>query len=644
MEDTSFSKRVIIGTSGHVDHGKSKLVQALTGTDPDRLKVEKEREMTTDLGFAFLKLTSNQTIPIIDVPGHERFVKTMVAGAAGIDLVLFIVASNEGIAQQTREHLDILKLLHIQKGILVLTKIDLVTDEQIASIEHNIKDFVNGSFLEKAPIVKVSAVTQQGIPALIKEIGKLAEVIQSKETAGIFRQPIDRAFIIQGFGTVITGTVLSGIIRVGDEIEILPQQKQVRVRGLQVCEKSVEHACAGQRAAVNLSGIEKSEIERGNVLCTPGFFSITRRIDAQLTVLPSAKKTLTTNTAVFLHHGASEIAARLVLLKEQRLKESDSTPVQFILEKPLIAAYGDRFIMRSYSPAHTIGGGKILKVHARRHTKKFYADDIAELEFLETAPILKRVHRYISKNHLKIELVSAIAKHLSIAPLELSALLADLAGQQLIVLIGEKDKTVCIDMREYQKLQQHLLDVLASFHKQSPFLAGITPDKLKSMLHKTLHIDDFRYVLKDLEKQNKIKLREGAYSLFAAKTALTQEQSRLRQEIEHEIKKNPFLPPNPDQLLEKLKGKKEDVYTIYHLLLKEGILLKIAGKAVFHKDAVKQAEKMLVDYIKLHKQMTAAVFRDILKSNRKYAVTLLEYFDKINVTRRSGDAHLLKRE
>ena len=381
---------IILGTAGHIDHGKTSLIKALTGVNTDRLKEEKIRGITIELGFASLTLPSGQRIGIVDVPGHERFVRHMLAGASGMDLVALIIAADEGVMPQTREHLEICQLLNVKRGLVVLTKIDMVEEEWLELVEEDVRNFLAGTFLDGAPIIRFSALTGQGKTALLETLGKLCADIQPKPVTGIFRLPVDRVFTIKGFGTVVTGTAISGRVRVGDLVEVYPPQFKARVRNIQVHDENVEEALAGSRTAINLQGIDKLDLERGMVVATPEALLASQRLDARLDILPSAIRPLKNRREVRLHTGTSEELATVILLSQDELPPGESGLVQFRLSAPLAVKPFDRFVIRNVSPALTIGGGHFLHISPPKH-RRLQEGVIKDLEFLEKCSEAERI-------------------------------------------------------------------------------------------------------------------------------------------------------------------------------------------------------------------------------------------------------------
>ena len=428
-------KYIILGTAGHIDHGKSSLVKALTGTDPDRLKEEKERGITLDLGFASLDLPGGNRLGIVDVPGHEGLIKNMLAGVGGIDIVMLVIAADEGIMPQTREHLAICDLLHVKKGLIVLTKMDMVDKDWLALVQDEVREFVKGTFLEKAPLVPVSSKTGENLPLLVQELAKLAAEVTPKSSNGILRLPIDRVFTMKGFGTVITGTLLSGAISAEQEVEILPKGIKTKVRGIQSHNQAVQRAIAGQRTAVNLQGVEKDQLSRGDTIVSAGFFTPTKTLDAKLTLLKQAPRGLKTGSRIRFYNTTQEAIGRITILGTNELAPGEEAFVQLRLEQPVIVQHGDRYILRFYSPMETLGGGMVLNPHTRRHKTATMKESLENLRVLETGTMEDRLALLISGKGLagmeETGAISAIAADKQ----EITSALAALAQKKTVLRV-----------------------------------------------------------------------------------------------------------------------------------------------------------------------------------------------------------------
>jgi len=633
METT---KHVIVGTAGHIDHGKSTLVEALTGTNPDRLEEEKRRGITIDLGFAFLDL-DDVRFGFVDVPGHEKFVRNMLAGVGGIDLLLLVVAADESIKPQTREHFDICRLLGIPRGIVAITKSDLVDPDVLGLVRLEIDEFVRGSFLEGAPVVPVSATTGAGLDAFKKELLRVAETVPAKDAIQHFRLPIDRAFTMKGFGTVVTGTLVSGALQTEDEAELYPLRKRVRVRGLHSGGKAVARALAGQRTAVNLAGIERDEIQRGMVLGPPAIFEPTKRLDARITLLNSARP-LKNRARVHFHQGTAEAIADVVLIANSELAPGQSALAQLRLDQPVLLLPGDRFILRQFSPVVTIGGGTALDVHAPRHKRA----DPSIAPFLET---LERGNRE--------EILSAFAEA---APqgLSLSQILArtgwgDAEIQQIahrqaaanrLRVIGDQPFTIA-SPKLVAGYAANLRIALEKFHQANPLSPGIPKQDMRGRAGKT-RAEIFAAALDDLVKTGIVTVSGDLVQRAGREIALSAEEAKAKKLIEEEFERAGLTVPTFATVLEKLPVESKRAQKILQILLREKVLIKVTDELIFHRTAVAQLRELLAKYRKERgNKLPIPVFKELTGITRKYAIPLLEYLDRERVTRRVGDERVI---
>ncbi len=492
-----FLHPIILGTAGHIDHGKTSLIKALTGVDTDRLKEEKARGITIELGFASLTLPNGQKIGIVDVPGHERFVRHMLAGATGMDLVALIIAADEGVMPQTREHLEICQLLQVKIGLVVLTKVDLVEEEWLELVEEDVHNFLKGTFLEEAPIVRFSAVTGQGKMEFLEILEKLSANIQFKPITGIFRLPVDRVFTIKGFGTVVTGTAISGRVRVGDLVEIYPPQFKARVRNIQMHDENVEEAVAGSRTAINLQGIDKLDIERGMVVATPEALLASPRLDARLDILPSAGRPLKNRREIRLHTGTSEELATIILLSQDELAPGESGLVQFRLTTPLAVKPFDRFVIRNVSPALTIGGGHFLHINPPKH-RRLQENIIQGLEFLEKCSEAERIAFYLRESGAAGLSQPELIKLLSLNNTEVDPILKNMVKTGQIILYDLENNRYVLKA-EVKELQNQAAQFLQKFHQSQPLKLGLSKEELRRRLPEELEVRLFNYLLQDLE-------------------------------------------------------------------------------------------------------------------------------------------------
>jgi selenocysteine-specific elongation factor len=630
------SKSIIVGTAGHIDHGKSALVEALTGTHPDRLEEEKRRGITIDLGFAFLE-EDGVRFGFVDVPGHERFVSNMLAGAAGLDMVLLVIAADESIKPQTREHFDICRLLGVQRGIVALTKSDLVDADTAGLVRLEVEDYLRGTFLENAPIVGVSAKTRSGLPELKKELNRVATQVRGKNAAHHFRLPIDRAFAIKGFGSVVTGTLISGGVGAADEVELLPERKLLRVRGVQSGGKAVERALAGQRTAVNLAGIEHTALKRGMVLATPGKFRATRRIDTRLALLPSAPK-LKQRGRVHFHAGTSETVAEVFLFGKSELAPGQSALAQLRLQDELLILPGDRFIVRQFSPVTTIGGGAVLDALARRPLLR----DTGRVEFLET---LERGDR--------IEILAAMAERalggiafgdIAARTGWLDAEIRDVA--QKLTASGRArsvaEPPILVPAKAFEEARQKIAMLVERFHKENPLLPGISREDLRSNLGRRVRAETFRTVLEELVAQKKLELQGEIVKRAGSTITLEPEEARAKEQIETAFAGAGLTVPAVKEVLGKLPVETKRAERILQMLLRDKNLVRITPELIFHRDVLANLKQLLSTYKQTKgERISVPVFKELTGITRKYAIPLLEYLDRERVTRRAGDERVI---
>ena len=631
------SKSVIVGTAGHIDHGKSSLVEALTGTNPDRLAEEKRRGITIDLGFAFLE-ENGVRFGFVDVPGHERFVSNMLAGAAGVDLVLLVIAADESIKPQTREHFDICRLLGVKRGVVALTKSDLVDPDTAGLVRLEVEEYLRGSFLERAPIVPVSAKTQAGLSDLKQALLAAAQQSPGKNASSYFRLPIDRAFAIKGFGAVVTGTLISGSVAAGDEVELFPQGKRLRVRGVQSGGKTVDRASAGQRTAVNLAGIEHTALRRGMVLATPGKFRATRRIDTRLELLQAAPK-LKQRSRVHFHAGTSETIAELFFFGQKDLAPGQSAFAQLRLQDDVLVLPGDRFIVRQFSPVTTIGGGVVLDPLARRPTLR----DTGRAAFLE---ILERGDR--------LEILAAMAERalLGISLDEITARTGWLEDQirSVAKALAEDGRTkivsaepfVLLSGRAFEEIRQKIAAKVEKFQKENPLLPGISREDLRSSLGRRVRPETFRAALDDLLAQKKLEAQGEIIKRAGSAISLDPEEARAKEQIEKAFAAAGLAVPAVKEVLSKLPVEAKRAEKILQILLRDKSLIRVTPELIFHRDALAQLRDRLAVFKKTKgDRLSVPVFKELTGITRKYAIPLLEYLDRERVTRRAGDERVI---
>jgi len=630
-------EHIIIGTAGHIDHGKTSLVKALTGIDADRLPEEKQRGMTIDLGFAYIDLDGNQRVSIIDVPGHERFVKNMLAGATSIDLVLFVIAADDGIMPQTVEHLEIINLLGIKYGLIALTKKDLVTNDLLEVVKEDIKKLLSNTTLESAPIIPVSVVTGEGIEVCRNTIKELIGRIKTHENNRIFRMAIDRSFTISGYGCVVTGPILGGQISVDDEVEILPIKRTLRIRGVEITGERVNTAFAGQRAAINLSGIKSTEIKRGYELSIPGYLQPVNIVDATLRLIKNARNPLKNRSRIRFHINTSEVIGRVILLDRDILKPEDTSFVQFLLESAITVERDDHFIIRSYSPAYTIGGGKILRYNETR-LKRFKDELLKPLNTLAIGnlfDIVEQVYLNNTNNHLTTEDISRLA---NIHPLTAENIISELIKKKLLLKYNIDGKLPVFHSKVISLLKERILKMIEAFHKENPLKTGIEETYIKALLGKDIDSLLIAASLNDLKKEKAINIIDNKLALSNFRIKITTQESDITNRIEDLYLKAGFTPPPAEEVSTKF-GSNSNSYV--SLLLEQKKLIKVEGDLYFHAISVDKLKEIIKIFINSHGSITVAQFRDLTKTSRKYAVPLLEYFDAIHFTKRTGDVRIL---
>ncbi len=634
---SDFSKSVIVGTAGHIDHGKSSLVQALTGTHPDRLAEEKRRGITIDLGFAFLE-EQGVRFGFIDVPGHERFVSNMLAGAAGIDLVLLVIAADESIKPQTREHFDICRLLGVKNGVVALTKCDLVDAETLTLAQLEIEEYLRGSFLGGTSVVPVSAKTGVGVAELKGALVDCTKLIQGKDAARVFRLPIDRAFAMRGFGTVVTGTLVSGTIKVEDEVELLPGGDRLRVRGLQTAGKSVEHARAGQRTAINLAGIDHTAVKRGMSLAQPGEFRTTRRIDAEFLLLPGARP-LKNRDRVHLHASTIETVAEIFLYGVKELAPGRSALAHLRLQDEILVVAGERFIVRQFSPVTTIGGGVVVDPLARRPLSK----DTGRTKFLETlrdgnhdAVLEAMVER--APIGLRFEEISA---HTGWEESEMLQTVRQLLAAGLVKAVSE-DRPMLITTSRFEETRRGLHEIVDLFQLANPLLPGITREDLRAKVGRRVRPEIFRAALEQLVTEKKLETVGELVRRSGSTVVLQPEEVAAKEKIEAAFSSAGLAVPSVKEVLAGLAVEAKRAEKILHILLREKILIRVSPELIFHGEALAHLKQQLLTYKKAKgDRVSVPSFKDLTGITRKYAIPLLEYLDRERVTRRMGDERVI---
>lgn len=614
----------VLGTAGHIDHGKSVLVHALTGIDPDRLREEKERGMTIDLGFAWLKLPSGREVGIVDVPGHERFIKNMLAGVGGIDLALLIVAANEGVMPQTREHLSILDLLGIKKGIVVITKKDIVDDEWLNLVKMEVEELLAPTTFSQAPIVAVSAVTGEDLPDLTSAIDTLLDAIEPRKDTGRARLPIDRVFTIAGSGTIVTGTLIDGSLTTGQEVEIVPPGLRSRIRGLQTHKARINTATPGSRVAANLVGIATSQLQRGDVLTKPGWLKSTVMSTVQLRLLSYAHHPLPHNTTVSFHTGATETMAKVRLLEKEKLQPGETTWAQLSLSKPVALVKGDHFII--HSSTGTLGGGEVVESHARRY-RRFRPAVIQSLSVRKQGTAEEIIMAILEAKQL-LELPSLSAQ-CDLPVTEVQPVITSLIQQGKVIEMGQGEHRLFLSIPGWERLTQKVTAALQDYHHRFPARPGMPKMELSSRLKMRTH---FSAVLPGLLNEGTVIEDGAAIRLPTHRIQLTQAQQSEIDVFLQSLAQNPYTPPGdlipePDLL---------------SLLIEQRRVVKVSDEVVFSTSAYNEMLERVTAHLKANGRVTVAEVRDMFNTSRKYALSFLEHLDRAKITRRVGDERVLQ--
>lgn len=633
-------KHLIIGTAGHVDHGKTMLVEKITGTNTDRLKEEKDRGISIELGFAPLTLNNGQVASIIDVPGHERFIKNMLAGVGGIDIVILVVAADEGVMPQTREHLDIIQLLQIKKGIIVITKIDLVDKELLEIAEEDVRDYMSKTNFKNAPIIKVSSFTGQGLNQLKNKLTEMAETITPRPETGIPRLPIDRVFSVTGFGTVVTGTLVSGYFETGSNVELYPQGIIARIRSLQVHGHKQERAGAGQRVAINLVGVETSDVKRGDVVATPGELKPWNRIDVKLYLLKSALRPLKNRARVRVYLGTAEVLSRVIILDRNELKQGDKCYAQLHLETVIACARDDRFVIRSYSPMRTIGGGKVIDATARKH-KRLSNEVIEHLKTKEKGSHIQLAEQYLEmqKKLLKIEQIKPLS---GLGENEKEKILKELVSLNKVKKI-EGEQPLYLSYTTYKNWIDAIINIISEYHSSYPLREGFPKEELRSRLFPHVTNKQFQQLLQAIELDNYIKVINQDIALPDFEPRPHQKENKIINKIEECYYKMLYNPSSWADVSSKLGLDVNNANEILQYLLRKNILFKVSDNLYFHREAIKKAKIIIGQYLEKNNQISVGETRDLLNTSRKFALPLLEYFDAKRITRRVGDLRVAGR-
>ncbi len=633
-------KQIVLGTAGHIDHGKTSLIKALTGIDTDRLKEEKARGITIELGFAHLELPGGQLLGIVDVPGHEKFVKNMVAGATGIDIVALVIAADEGVMPQTREHLEICQLLKVKHGVVVLTKIDMVDPDWLDLVREDVSEYLSDSFLADAPVVEVSSATGEGLEDLIQTLSRLVEQIPERDTGHLFRLPIDRVFTMKGFGTVITGTSVSGKIRTGDDVTVYPQGTSSKIRGLHIHNKEVAEAGAGLRTAINLQGIEKMMLSRGNIVATKDSLRPTYMVDVVLDHLPSAPRKLKNRAKVRFHAGTAEIISTLILLDKDELNPGETCFAQIRLDAPTAVLKGDHYVLRSYSPVQTIGGGEILNPLPSK--KKRFSDGVlSQLKSLHTGGEKESVELFVALGRFQGVEESELSFLANMSRKKLAEPLKALKAQKRIIQF-DKERALLIHADFLQKARDEVMETIETYHRNFPLKTGLLKEELRSRTSTAKNPKLFNYLINQLSQEGDIVQEKEVVRLKMHKVTLAQDQKEARRKLEIIYAKSGLEPPYFKELKEEFPG--NTASEVLDVMVKDGHLMKVKEDLYFDRKAVDALEEKLVAFLKTHGEITTPQLKEMTGTSRKYTIPLIEYFDLRQITVRVGDSRVLRKK
>jgi selenocysteine-specific elongation factor len=634
-------KQIILGTAGHIDHGKTSLIKAVTGTNTDRLKEEQARGITIELGFASMDLPGGWHLGIVDVPGHEKFVKNMVAGATGIDMVAMVIAADEGVMPQTREHMEICTLLGIEHGLIALTKTDLVDEEWMELVVEDIRDFSRGSFLEDCPIIPVSSATGEGIPAFIDALDELSGAVPERPVTNLFRLPVDRVFTMKGFGTVITGSLISGQVKVGDTITIYPSMVTSKVRGIQVHNESVETAGPGMRTAINFQGLEKASVNRGEVLSTPRSLKPSYMVDVSLHFLKSNQKPAKNRTKVRFHTGTSEVFGYLILLDREELQPGEDIVAQLRLDTPVSLVRDDRFVIRSYSPVRTIGGGRVLNPVPQKH-KLFQTDVIAGLKGLIDSPPEEVVSFHVQDAGVTGVSFSSLIIMTNLPEKKLMSITQQLSSTRDIIQI-DKDTRLFVHKSIFEAMEEMTTTSLETYHRDNPLKAGMSKEELKSKFPMQAADKLFSAVMNQMLKTNTIVQEGEVVKLAEHKVFLGFDQESIKQQVLEIYQSSGLTPPYFKEVTKTLDVDPAVAKDVLMLLVSEGTMIKAKEELFFHTEPYEKLKKRLVDFLTANEEITTPQFKEMTGASRKYIIPLLEYFDAKNVTIRVGDSRKLRK-
>ncbi|RAK11770.1 selenocysteine-specific elongation factor [Halanaerobium saccharolyticum] len=636
-------KNIIIGTAGHIDHGKTTLIKALTGADTDRLQQEKERGISIELGFTSFELSNQHQVGIIDVPGHEKFIKNMLAGAAGVDLAILVVAADEGMMPQSKEHLAILDLLGVKHGVVALSKSDKVEEEWQELVIEDTREKLKGSFLENAEIIPISAVEKEGIDSLKLELNKIIEKISTKKNENNTYFPIDRVFTLKGFGTIVTGTLFRGVIEVEDELELYSQSKKIRVRSLQVHNDQVQKVYPGQRVGINISGIDKDELQRGDVLAKINSLFKTKYFEAKMKMLKDLNFVLKNGDQIRFHIGAKEIIGRVYIYDKKELFPGEEAYVQFTLEGEIAAYLGEKFVIRRHSPMDLIGGGQIIIVDPP--PRKRNEQQITKiLQKIEAGDWEEKIEIFINSKKYESASLEYLLKKSSLKETELKNILKQLKTAGRIICLKEAKNSLWIHIDKFAEVEEQILDFVTSYHQDNHLEPGISKEELRSKIKFNFDNQEFNQIIKILVSKNIIKEKENTVALFDFEINFTEAEKELKNKIVEEFKNNLYSPPGQEDLKEELnidQQKEEKFNSIINYLIFNEHLIRLNNQILIHSQAIDRSRKLLQDYLKENSEIELGEFRDLIESSRKYALALLEKFENDRLIKKNGDKRVL---
>ena len=641
-------REIVLGTAGHVDHGKTSLVRALTGIETDRLKEEQKRGITIELGFAYLDLPCGHRLGIVDVPGHEKFVKNMVAGVTGMDLLAFIIAADEGIMPQTREHFDICRLLGVKQGLVIVTKKDMVDEEWLEMVTEEVKEFCCGSFLEDAPIIPVSSVTGEGIDQVIGAIDHFVQGHQFLESFGPFRLPIDRVFAMKGFGAVVTGSSISGRASIGDEMRFYPSERTAKIRGIQVHSESVEMVEAGHRTAVNLQGVDIDEISRGMIVAPPGSLEGNYMLDCSILYLLSNAKPLKHRSRVRVHLGTAELMGRVSLLDRDELPPGEESFVQLLLEEPVAVWPGDRYVIRSYSPVATIGGGEVLGNQSIRKRKRLAEKDRAYnrqvFDVLQSGTLEDKVLLLLKESGMAGLTFDDLAIRLGLFGKHLTKVLNEpLSAKRMVVVDSATQRYLLREIAD--EVIETVLHSLGSYHKAHPLKNGLSKEELRSGFAQVVDPKVFTYCLNDLIRKKHVVQEDSVIRLDTHQVALKADEEKLKKDIISWYGARGLKTATIKETAEKFDDYPDSlVKEVLGILLKEGVLIKVSESLYYDAPALEKLQTEVVSFMKSEGEIDAPRFKNLSGLSRKFSIPILEYFDRIKLTIRVGDKRILRKK